>query len=80
MRGGIMDPEHVVVNDVDEPSDGPRANDLRRVSEYKPTNMPLSKFEIEKDEIKDTAHEGWGPRTTENIGDMTPLPEKPAAE
>jgi hypothetical protein len=40
--------------------------------------MPLSASEIRQDEAKDTAHEGWAPRTTENIGDMTPLPERPA--
>jgi hypothetical protein len=37
----------------------------------------LSASQIEQDEAKDTAHEGWGPRTTENIGDMKPLPELP---
>jgi hypothetical protein len=50
----------------------------RKLSDYKPTNLPLSKSQIEQDEARDTAHEGWAPRTTENIGDMTPLPERPA--
>jgi hypothetical protein len=49
----------------------------RKVSDYKPTNTPLSKPEIKSDEAKDTEREGWAPRTTENIGDMKPLPEKP---
>ena len=49
----------------------------RKLSDYKPTNMPLSASEIHQDEAKDTAHEGWAPRTTENIGDMAPLPERP---
>ncbi len=48
----------------------------RNLSDYKATNMPLSASEIEHDEVRDTAHEGWAPRTTENIGDMLPLPEK----
>jgi hypothetical protein len=52
--------------------DGPR-----NLSDYKATNMPLSASEIRHDEARDTAHEGWAPRTTENIGDMVPLPEKP---
>ena len=71
--------EAVVVNVVDEISDVAHAHDEpRTVGEYKPTNMPLSKFEIEQDEAKDTAHQGWAPRTPENIGDLTPLPEQPA--
>lgn len=75
-----MDLEDVVVNNIDEISDVAHAHDQqRRVSEYRPTNMPLSKFEIEQDEIKDRAHKGWAPRTPENIGDLTPLPEQPLA-
>jgi hypothetical protein len=70
--------EDVIVTTVDEISDVAHSKDeSRRLSEYKPTNTPLSKWEIEQDEIKDTRHEGWAPRTTENIGDLTPLPEKP---
>jgi hypothetical protein len=62
--------EDVTVNNIDDQS--------RKLSDYKSTNMPLSASEIRQDEDKDTAHEGWAPRTTENIGDMTPLPERPA--
>jgi hypothetical protein len=54
------------------------SNETRKLSEYRPTNVPLSKSQIEQDEARDTEHEGWAPRTTENIGDMKPLPEKPA--
>ena len=67
-----MAEEDVIVSINDE-SDEPRT-----LSEYKPTNSPLSQSEIERDEARDTEHEGWAPRTTENIGDMRPLPEKPA--
>jgi len=67
-----MAEEDVVVS-VNDESDQPR-----KLSEYKPTNIPLSKAQIKQDETKDSEHEGWGPRTTENIGDMKPLPEKPA--
>lgn len=74
-----MDPEDVIVNDLDVLSDVAHFHDEpRKIGEYKPTNVPLSKFEIDRDEMKDTAHRGWAPRTTENIGDLTPLPEEPS--
>jgi hypothetical protein len=74
-----MDQEVVTVTTVDEVSDVAHSKDRpRNLSDYKSTNMPLSASEIEQDEARDTAHAGWAPRTTENIGDMIPLPEKPA--
>ena len=74
-----MAEEDITVNNIDDLSDVADAHDERRkLSDYKPTNVPLSKAEIEHDEARDTAHEGWAPRPTENIGDMTPLPERPA--
>ncbi len=66
-----MPEEDVSVTTVDDASDRPR-----KLSEYKPTNLPLSADEIAQDEAKDTGHEGWAPRTTENIGDFVPLPER----
>ena len=70
--------EDVTVNNIDDLSDEAHARDeARKLSDYKATNMPLSAAEIRHDEDRDTAHEGWAPRTTENIGDMTPLPEHP---
>jgi hypothetical protein len=73
-----MDQEIVTVTTVDDLSDVAHSKDRpRNLSDYKSTNMPLSASEIEQDETRDTAHEGWAPRTTENIGDMIPLPEKP---
>jgi hypothetical protein len=48
----------------------------RNLGDYKSTNMPLSKSEIQHDESRVTGHQGWAPRTLENIGDMRPLPEK----
>lgn len=74
-------PEHedVTVSTVDDVSDGAHSHDRpRKLSEYKSTNMPLSEAEIEQDEARDDEGQGWAPRTTENIGDMVPLPEKPA--
>jgi hypothetical protein len=69
--------EDVSVTTVDDVSDVAHDHDReRKLSEYKPTNVPLSASEIAQDEAKDTAHEGWAPRTTENISDMKPLPEK----
>lgn len=66
-----MAEEDVIVTINDE------SNEARKLSEYKPTNVPLSRSEIEQDEAKDKEHEGWAPRSIENIGDMVPLPEKP---
>jgi hypothetical protein len=51
--------------------------ETRKLSEYSPTNMPLSANEIRQDEARDTSHTGWAPRNTENIGDLKPLPEHP---
>jgi hypothetical protein len=74
----MAEQEDIIVNMADDVFHPSRDHDPpRKVSEYKPTNMPLSKFEIEQDEAKGTAHHGWTPRTLENIGDMVPLPEKP---
>jgi len=73
-----MDQEVVNVTTVDDLSDVAHRKDrTRNLGDYKSTNMPLSASEIEQDEARDTAHEGWAPRTTENIGDMLPLPEHP---
>ncbi len=74
----MAEPEDVDVNAIDDLSDVAHSRGrVRKLSEYKPTNVPLSQSEIEDDEAKDPEHTGWGPRTTENIGDMVPLPEKP---
>lgn len=70
--------EQLIVNDYDEISDVVRKHDEpRKVGEYKPTNAPLSEAEIEEDERKSGGKPGWGPRTTKNIGDLKPLPERP---
>jgi hypothetical protein len=74
-----MAEEDITVSNFDDLSDVAHDHDEpRKLSDYKRTNVPLSKSEIEQDEARDTAHEGWAPRTTENISDMTPLPEPPA--
>ena len=74
-----MAEEDITVSTFDDLSDVAHDHDVqRKLSDYKPTNLPLSKSQIEQDEARDTAQEGWAPRTTENIGDMTPLPEHPA--
>jgi len=73
-----MEQEDVTVSTIDDLSQIAHSHDRpRHLSDYKSTNMPLSKSEIQQDEVRDTSHEGWAPRTTENIGDMVPLPEKP---
>lgn len=69
--------EDVTVSIIDDLSDVAHTHDSeRKLSDYKSTNSPLSAAEIDQDEAKDTGHEGWAPRTTGNIGDMKPLPEK----
>jgi hypothetical protein len=61
-----MADQNVPVSTVDEISDVAQDRDhTRQVKDYKPTNAPLSKSEIEK-------------KKSGEIGDMTPLPEKPA--
>jgi hypothetical protein len=73
------DPEDVTVSTVDDVSDAAHSHDRpRTLGEYEPTNMPLSESEIEKDEARDPGHAGWAPRSTENIEDLLPLPERPA--
>jgi len=72
-----MEDEDVIVNRADDLFHKSSDFDHRKVGEYKSTNTPLSKAEIARDEAIDTADRGWAPRTTENIGDMVPLPEKP---
>jgi hypothetical protein len=72
-------PEDVTVSTVDDLSDVAHSHDRpRKLSENKPTNVPLSEAEIKLDEARDPSHEGWAPRTTENIGDLAPLPERPS--
>ena len=79
-----MNAEYIPVDSTDELSvaGGRRADRVRMVGEYRPTNMPLSRFEIERREkLHGGTHAGaWVPRTLENIGDLTPVPEEePAA-
>ena len=72
-----MQADNVIVST----SDDLFGSDLRRrfrprfFGDFKPTNAPLSQFEIEMDEAKDGAHRGWVPRTLENIGELMPVPE-----
>ncbi len=75
-----MKDENLSVDSTDEltVAGGWRADRVRTVGEYRQTNMPLSRFEIE---WRERLHgprqpDGWVPRTTENIGGLTPLPEE----
>ncbi len=70
-----MAQENVTVSTVADLSGG-APDRPRNLAEFKSTNMPLSASEIAQDEARDSEHLGWAPRTLENIGDMTPLPEK----
>ena len=74
-----MAEERLVINFEDQLLHIPRDDDpVSTVSEYDPTNMPLSQSQMDLYEARDAKHEGWGPRTTKNIGDVVPLPDKPA--
>ena len=79
-----MKPEYIPVDSTDEPTveGGRHADRVRIVGDYRPTNMPLSRFEIEmRERLGGQNRPGeWVPRTTENIRDLTPLPEEPAPD
>jgi len=72
-----MQKENLVVSTTDELfcSDLRRRTQLRTLGDFRPTNVPLSRYEIELDEAKDVTHLGWGPRTLANIGELRPLGE-----
>ena len=60
---------------------GSAADRSRKLGEFKPTNSPLSAADLEhrRDEPAKKRKRGWTPRTTENIGELTPISEdKPA--
>jgi hypothetical protein len=49
----------------------------RKLGEFKPTNLPLSAVDLayRRSNPTNKRNRGWTPRTTENIGEMTPIPE-----
>jgi hypothetical protein len=73
--------EDVPVSSTDEltTAGGEVADRTRLFGEYKPTNTPLSRAEVEQ--RKALAARGhiterrWTPRTPENISEMTPIEE-----
>ena len=69
--------EIIPVNNTDELTEegGRKADRVRTLSEYSPTNMPLSAHEIE---LRNRLGKQWVPRTPENIDDLTPLGEDEA--
>ena len=75
-----MKAEYVPVDSTDEltVAGGRYADRVRIISEYRPTNMALSRFEIEtRARLGGPDRPGrWVPRTIENIGELTPLPEQ----
>jgi hypothetical protein len=73
----MSEKEDVSVTTIDNLSDVAHTQGRpRKLSEYKATNTPLSASEIAQDEAQETEPLGWAPRSTENIADMKPLPEK----
>jgi hypothetical protein len=56
---------------------GSTADRSRKLGEFKPTNSPFSAADLAHrpaDPAK-RRKRGWIPRTTENIGELTPIPE-----
>jgi hypothetical protein len=54
----------------------------RQLGEFKPTNSPLSKTDLDR-RVHDPAkkqNQGWVPRSTGNIGELTPIPDDRPAE
>ena len=75
-----MKADYIPVDSTDELMvEGGRAADrVRMVGEYRSSNMALSRNEIEmRARLGGGNQPGtWVPRTLENIGDLTPLPEE----
>jgi len=66
------------VSSIDELGDGRTLpNRPRKLGEFKPTNSPLSAADLEhrRDDPSKNKNQGWVPRTTENIGELMPIPE-----
>jgi hypothetical protein len=65
-----------------DPGDGgAAANRPRKLGEFNSTNSPLSAADLahRRDDPRKKKKQGWVPRTTENIVELTPIPEnKPA--
>jgi hypothetical protein len=77
--------QSVPVSDTDEltVAGGRLADRARTFGEFKPTNTPLSAAEIARRmQLARTTHhlESWTPRTTENIGELTPIPDGETVE
>jgi hypothetical protein len=75
--------EDMAVDSTDEltVAGGRNADRVRILSEYRPTNMALSRSEIEmRAKMGGPNQPGkWVPRTMHNIGDLIPLPEQEIA-
>ncbi|HLH00651.1 MAG TPA: hypothetical protein VKX49_30375 [Bryobacteraceae bacterium] len=69
--------EDVPVNNTDELTEegGRRADRVRTIGEYSPTNMPLSEHELV---LRSRLGTHWVARTPENIAEITPLAEDKA--
>lgn len=60
---------------------GPSGIRSRRLGEFKPTNLPLSAFEIEhrRDLHKSKSDDAWIPRNAHNVEDLVPISEESKA-
>ena len=74
--------EKIAVSSTDEltVAGGAAADRVRKLGEFSKTNAPLSAatdFRYREMGKKKPA-QGWVPRTTQNIGELTPIPESEA--
>ena len=56
-----------------------RTRRSRKLGEFKPTNAPLSKADLDhrRDAAEKEQNQEWVPRATENIDELTPVPDGP---
>ena len=72
----MKDEEDFSVSSTDEESlsGGTTPDRDRKLGEFKPTNSPLSAADLEhRQDTKKKRKQGWVPRTTENIQELTPI-------
>ena len=72
----MKDEREIPVSDTDEltVAGGRETDHTRRLSDFKPTNTPLSATEIER-----RKKHPWPPHDTKDVDEIVPLPEKDLA-
>ena len=74
--------EDFPISSDDELGDAGTDNRPRSLGDFKPTNVPLSAADLEyrRGDSSDKRKQAWAPRTTENIGELTPIPDDEKAK